>query len=134
MDISRREFVGALTGLAAVVRATSASAFEYNEQGYNNLIPAYGEENLVSSIFAGLGDIGGAPRGFKTYKIRGNVELSKLYVGKDMYAISITTGEKSSSFILYDDKGDGVFRKKYAPGEKIPIPLWILSKYVKTKT
>ena len=128
MELSRREFFGALTGLAAIVQNSSASAFDYNERGYNHLIPKYGDENFFESTPI-LGGIKGVPQYALRFKTGDGKIITETYVGTSKYAVSISTRNASTSMTLVDDKGDGVFRKKIPINEMFYPPSWVYKKY-----
>ena len=133
MEISRREFFRELfsksTGLAAIIQASDASAFEYDERGYNHLIPKYGAKNFWNGEDVG-GGIKGVPQYVKRFKIEDGRIITESYVGTQRYAITITTGKASTSITLFDDKGDGIFRKKFPASELFYPPPWVHMKYV----
>ena len=130
MDLSRRGFfvTGVLTGLAAIVRASPASAFEFNENGFNHLIPTYGDEHFLDG-YTGPFQFHGIPHYNIMYKISKTLNVSVTYIGPDRYAISILSTTPSTSFTLVDDKGDKIFRRKYNNKEVVPVPEWIKQKY-----
>ena len=127
MEVSRREFLG-MTGLAAIVTTSYASAFEYNENGYNHLIPQYGDENFFESMVS-PGSIRGVPQYSLKYKINDGRIIAETYIGPSKYAVSILTGNVETSIHLVDDIGDGIFRKKVTGKEVVEVPLWVYKKY-----
>ena len=130
MNISRRKFVGVVTGLVAIVKAYSANAFEANENGYNHLLPEYGPEHFNPGKYIEIGKVGSASHYRKFFQIPDGRIVQEFYVGIDKYAISVSAGANSPSFTLYDNNGDGIHRRKYLPMERIDVPSWILLKYL----